>query len=466
MIKVIEKKEKNDELCVGTHNGIFHCDDVLATAMITILTGHVDVIRSRDIDTLKQADLIFDIGGGSYDHHQKGGNGERNNGVKYASAGLIWREFGSMIVERIMKDADIELDEERISTIVNDIDDIVQEVDKEDNGEKPFNHPFQFVPSFLPNWNNEEESFDKSFEECVEVVEKIFKQVILQEVRMYSCPIAFMVGVLSPDNNGQKINSNNILSEVIFSLINEKCLKKEEKPQECPDAISAWVTYGKDVVRSISKEPLTEEEMNMVLNYVAMNISLSINDNGSNEIFGNLFRFIANYKLDYSDEWEFQDKLRECLSVTKKVLKKVISKGISICLAPKETSLRVVKPETRIKNILVIPAPTFPWLDSVVNYNDNSDISVDFVVFPYPDGGYALQCVPPSKEDSFLQRIPLPEEWAGQVGSSLQEISGVLTATFCHNYRFFARANEYSDIIRMCQIATKEFGEKGSTKGN
>ena len=126
----------------------------------------------------KQADLILDVGGGVYDHHQQGGNGTRDNGVKYASAGLIWRDFGEMIVERVIEEADIRLTDEEISKIVNDIDEcVIQGVDKQDNGEKPFNHLFRFVDSFLPNWNNEKENFDKSFEECVDVLEKILKQV-------------------------------------------------------------------------------------------------------------------------------------------------------------------------------------------------------------------------------------------------------------------------------------------------
>ena len=84
------------------------------------------------------------------------------------------------------------------------------------------------------------------------------------------------------------------------------------------------------------------------------------------------------------------------------------------------------------------------------------------MLFPYPDGGYALQCVPPSKEEMKGQRISLPEEWAGET-SNLPEISGIPSATFCHNGRFFARANDYGDIIEMCRIATNEYGEKKST---
>ena len=34
---------------------------------------------------------------GDFDHHQKGGAGERENGIRYASFGLVWREHGEAL---------------------------------------------------------------------------------------------------------------------------------------------------------------------------------------------------------------------------------------------------------------------------------------------------------------------------------------------------------------------------------
>ena len=47
--------------------------------------------------------MRVDIGGrsnpaaGDFDHHQRGGAGERANGIRYASFGLVWREFGAAL---------------------------------------------------------------------------------------------------------------------------------------------------------------------------------------------------------------------------------------------------------------------------------------------------------------------------------------------------------------------------------
>lgn len=71
------------ELSIGTHSGIFHEDDVVACALFCIMnpSKSIAIIRSRDLDELSKCDLLVDIGGGKYDHHQIGGNGKRENEI-------------------------------------------------------------------------------------------------------------------------------------------------------------------------------------------------------------------------------------------------------------------------------------------------------------------------------------------------------------------------------------------------
>ena len=73
-------------------------------AALTLLPdASVDVIRTRDREALAAADLRVDVGfsddpaAGDFDHHQRGFSRERPNGVRYASFGLIWREFGARV---------------------------------------------------------------------------------------------------------------------------------------------------------------------------------------------------------------------------------------------------------------------------------------------------------------------------------------------------------------------------------
>jgi len=88
---------------VATHPGNFHADDVFAVAALELVHGPLDVVRTRDRERQAAADLRVDVGGrsdpstGDFDHHQKGGAGERANGIRYASFGLVWREHGEAL---------------------------------------------------------------------------------------------------------------------------------------------------------------------------------------------------------------------------------------------------------------------------------------------------------------------------------------------------------------------------------
>lgn len=119
---------------VATHSGSFHADDVFALAALLLLPEHRDappeIVRTRDPELLAAADVRVDVGQrddpatGDFDHHQRGGAGERPNGIRYASFGLVWRTYGARICAG---DADVaaRVDES-----------LVQGVDANDTGQK------------------------------------------------------------------------------------------------------------------------------------------------------------------------------------------------------------------------------------------------------------------------------------------------------------------------------------------
>lgn len=85
---------------VATHSGKFHADDVLAYAMLKeFFSSELKLSRTRDLDLIAQADIVFDVGGifepnnGRFDHHQKTYEGP------LSSAGMVlnWLEAESHI---------------------------------------------------------------------------------------------------------------------------------------------------------------------------------------------------------------------------------------------------------------------------------------------------------------------------------------------------------------------------------
>lgn len=169
------------EAQVVTHGGVFHADDVLATVILAKLFQQrnqndvpLKVCREFKVSAdLPEDVIIYDIGGGKFDHHQRGGNGARENGVPYSSAGLIWREFG----KELLKDVP-----DMVWEIVDR--DIIQAVDAMDNGTMPRpDYPCQgfsisqAISGFNPTWDSKE-NFDLCFMKAVAFMEQVFDNAV------------------------------------------------------------------------------------------------------------------------------------------------------------------------------------------------------------------------------------------------------------------------------------------------
>ena len=117
-------------MLIATHDGSFHADEVFAIGALMLLGGPLEVLRTRDRDALARADLRIDVGfrydpaTGDFDHHQREFDGVRDNGVRYASFGLIWREFGARICD----------DDREVADAVDSS--LVQGVDANDTGQQ------------------------------------------------------------------------------------------------------------------------------------------------------------------------------------------------------------------------------------------------------------------------------------------------------------------------------------------
>lgn len=297
---------------IGTHGGTIHGDETFAATGYELANMDKDVFVVRIVDpkilTTSKFDLVLDIGGGEFDHHQEGFNIRRKSGEKYASAGLMWRRFGEKAIKNVIAEKNIVLNDAEIQQIKEDIDrEVVIPIDQEDNGEKFSQHIFSFIPQFIPAWT-EEPDYDQAFQRVQRVVSEILKEIIKDKA---------------------------------IKIVTEKELE------------TRYSTVGDD-------------------------------------------------------------------------------------------------------GILELPVQTMPWKEAVVKYNETNNRKINFVIFPHPTGGWALQCVPPTMEDESKQRISLPKEWAGKTGEDLQKVSGIEGAIRCHSEQFFAKAWTKQSVIKMCQIATEK----------
>ena len=155
-------------MVIVTHSGKFHADDAWAVAVLNVLFPDSGLIRTRDPAVIEAADFAIDVGGiwdpasGRFDHHQKGFSGARPSGVPYASAGLVWREYGARCVAAMAAaHTGQSLTDDIAQNFAYAIDaDIVQYLDLSDVGaakNAPGGYGLSAVVSgFNPNWLDEQ----------------------------------------------------------------------------------------------------------------------------------------------------------------------------------------------------------------------------------------------------------------------------------------------------------------------
>ncbi len=163
------------DITIATHNGNFHADDVFSVAALKCVIPSFKLVRTRDLEVIAQADIVLDVGGeydpeaGRFDHHQRGGAGERENGIPYSSFGLIWQKYGLEICggnEEVAKSVDSGL----VSTIdavdCGHVEGVAQGISLS-----------QTISMFNPTWQ-EDSHYDVCFDEAVAFASRVLARFI------------------------------------------------------------------------------------------------------------------------------------------------------------------------------------------------------------------------------------------------------------------------------------------------
>ena len=155
---IILTKQIDDANCI-THSGRFHIDDVMSTIFLSKLKKNIILMRVPSVKDINvENKIVYDIGLGEFDHHQKNGNGQRKNGIYYSSIGLLWKKFGKKYLEKLkVKNID--------QTFQYMDDELIQYIDATDNMQTEYLEN-KISPDFIklcnPEWNEnitENESF-------------------------------------------------------------------------------------------------------------------------------------------------------------------------------------------------------------------------------------------------------------------------------------------------------------------
>ena len=135
MTQLMEQIKEKDAQAF-THSGKFHADDVFSSALLLSVNPEITIHRGSQVPEDFKG-IVFDIGRGKYDHHQRDSR-IRENGVPYAAFGLLWEELGAEILGEELAE---KFDEA-----------FVQPLDNNDNtGEK--NELATLIGNFNPPWD-------------------------------------------------------------------------------------------------------------------------------------------------------------------------------------------------------------------------------------------------------------------------------------------------------------------------
>ncbi|XP_048029328.1 UPF0160 protein MYG1, mitochondrial [Megalobrama amblycephala] len=177
---------------IGTHNGTFHCDEVLACFFLRQLPEYKDaeILRSRDASVLSECDVVVDVGGEfdpsrqRYDHHQRSFAEsfhslcpEKPWVTKLSSAGLIYLHFGKRVLAQLTQ---LKEDDTRLEVLYDKMyENFVEEVDAVDNGICQCDGEARYsitttlsarVGHLNPHWNSKDQNTEEGFHKALALV--------------------------------------------------------------------------------------------------------------------------------------------------------------------------------------------------------------------------------------------------------------------------------------------------------
>ncbi|TGZ66359.1 hypothetical protein CRM22_005355 [Opisthorchis felineus] len=185
---------------IGTHNGKFHADELVACAMLRQLPEYnkAKIVRTRDASQLATCTTVVDVGGlfdpntHRFDHHQRGFEltfkdffKESNWDIKLSSAGLIYVHYGHRVIAGV---TDVQESDPMVSVLFQKIySAFVVEIDAIDNGVAISDNETRYsintglssrVARLNPKWNDPDADETACFMKALQMVEEEFVTLV------------------------------------------------------------------------------------------------------------------------------------------------------------------------------------------------------------------------------------------------------------------------------------------------
>ena len=240
-----------------THDGVFHADEVFATALLSMITD-ISLLRTRSVKVEDKPEdvIMYDVGGqysignNVFDHHQRDFNLKHEDGTKLSSFGLLWFVHGMFALHQIYGCP--------LSYLKIAFDDInnrlVKWIDGRDNGQLPQSEELtisSMISGFNPAWDEENPDENTCFIKAVEFAYTVFNNLIRSVVS--ECKAVDIVEDKISETEGKVLNLGSYIAHWQTIILKSKNPKASEL---------LYCTYiGKEGETCIVAVPPSTEEM-------------------------------------------------------------------------------------------------------------------------------------------------------------------------------------------------------------
>jgi len=178
----------------GTHSGVFHCDEVMASLVFKyakVFTAPAIIVRTRSDELLKKLKVVYDVGGicnpkeFRFDHHMRDFKEtfDSEHDTKLSSCGLAYKYFGKEAIKNILSEWKINDEKTLDYTYKKLYEEFFHSVDAWDNGVNQYpqdlkpkyhinTHLAARVGRFNPSWNDATSSVDDGFLSAMDICEE------------------------------------------------------------------------------------------------------------------------------------------------------------------------------------------------------------------------------------------------------------------------------------------------------
>ena len=459
-----------------THGGNFHADDIFCIALFEYLYDSIKVYRLKLEDEGLAKSLShqtwFDIGGGSLDHHQKGGNGYHeilspgSKPIPFASFGLVWNKYGEMVCKKFFKKYELEFYYKNLINCAVDLIDrfLVRGIDASDNGIFPMKPDIAFkdvkkvmdiravtISCIISVLNPDEDEADDKENIGLHKAILFARQTLLTYLRKVENSYIHSgndkAKFLSPPVDS---DYKRIVFEECRELLGVENHKVEDNYSSDLFSQNELFNYWNDIKDYFLEEAFGNEWQLAEKNVTSLMNGLCAEMDGINSFpkssyddvyFGSL-KDIYGTRLNYYGE-NYEEDLK---STIRSLFNKVISEATIKIQSAKIIKNAVLSQKGRI---LELPERTY-WKEIVLVMPEAQKFW--FVILPTQTGLWKV-CPIKSKRTKNGYRKGFPTTWRGLRREQLESQKNIYGVHFIHNSGIMALCDNKKSAIKLCKRA-------------